>query len=158
MVWPLDAFGGLLSQTWCYVHLAWPDVMYIWLRLELHNCTFCVFVGERRVLQSTSGWDAPLRIVVRLSRHFQILTPPPPSPPLKIIVQHHAPCADLYPWLKYNFTMLAIMELAWQYWWSDGLFYLMGLMAPMILMALVGQVGPRKESIQITIGLVHQPH
>ena len=140
----------------CTFGLTWRNAHLVetWVA-QLH---FLCFRG-RRVLRSTSGWDAPLWIVVRLSRHFQILTPPPPpSPPLKIIVQHHAPCADLYPCLKYNFIMLAKMELAWQHWWYDGLFYLMGLMAPMILMALAGQVGPRKESMQITIGLVHQPH
>ena len=167
MVWPLDAFGGLLSQTWCYVHLAWPDVMHIWSRLELHNCTFCVFVGEEYYgapaggMHLSGSWSGCpdifkswLLLLLLLLHHSKSTT----SPPLKIIVQHHAPCADFYPCLKYNFIMLAIMELAWQHWWSDGLFYLMGLMAPMILMALVGQVGPRKESMQITIGLVHQPH
>ena len=122
-MWPLDAFGGLLSQTWCYVHLAWPDVMHIWLRLELHNCTFCVFEKEEYYGAPAGGmhlsgtWSGCPDIFKSWLLHLLLFL----LHHLKIIVQHHAPCADLYPCLKYNFIMLAKMELAWQalvVWWS----------------------------------------
>ena len=147
----------------CTFGLTWRNVHFVetWVA-QLHFLCFrgrkksitehqrvgCTSLDRGPAVQTFSNLDSS-------SSSFSTTQNPPP---LKIIVQHHAPCADLYPCLKYNFIMLAIMHLAWQHWWSDGLFYLMGLMAPMILMALAGQVGPRKESIQITIGLVHQPH
>ena len=67
--WPLDAQGGLSDPgpaercIWCNVRqrcISGSSRKTLWSEIQ------------RRVLQSSSGWDAPSRIVVRLSRHFNL--------------------------------------------------------------------------------------